>query len=45
MCRDEIVTDEVIGLLTGLAVELRVSVERVLVFRVLALAVSARRHL
>lgn len=44
-CRDEAVTDEVVDLVTGPAVKLRASVERVLIFRVLALAVSARRHL
>lgn len=44
-CRDETVTDEVVDLVTGSAEELRASVERVLIVRVLALAVSARRHL
>lgn len=44
-CHDETVTYEVVDLVTGPAVELRAAVERVLVVRVLALAVSARRHL
>lgn len=44
-CRDKAVTDEVVELVTRPAVELRATVERVLIVRVLALAVSARRHL
>lgn len=45
LCHDETVTDEVVDLVTGPAEELRASVERVLIVRVIALAVSARRHL